>query len=441
MSLKTFALAFSSLRVSRFEKASWISFVLQQSYSFLAAIPQENYTSHGHENYYMFTFIPERTKSTRNLVTFAKHNKRKKPWWRKVFSDQEEPDQDEFLDESLIESEEDISEEEKFEAWRRKAEAIVELREAQENARNEEGRAWEDWVQSEGQHSNFSDWDWRDGGDKGNGEEEDISAEPKEIIREKGIFEDIKATISGRDEDLLFEDRVFKYASSNSAKFIAVLILVPWLADFVVHDFVLMRFLDRYVKKVPLAAELLDVRRSQKLEMVKELKLERARFRFEVEIGKAPPLSEEEIWGELRQKVLEMTEERRLENRKAFANVWSDMVYGIVLFLLIYFNESKVALLKFTGYKLLNNVSDIGKAFFIILVTDIILGYHSESGWEALVEVLLERYGIEVDKAAIYIFIGVVPVIVDAFVKLWLFKYLPRLSPNVSNIIKEVKRH
>lgn len=59
----------------------------------------------------------------------------------------------------------------------------------------------------------------------------------------------------------------------------------------------------RYVKKVPLAAELLDVRRSQKLEMVKELKIERARFRFEAEIGKAPPLSEEEIWGELRQKV------------------------------------------------------------------------------------------------------------------------------------------
>lgn len=37
-----------------------------------------------------------------------------------------------------------------------------------------------------------------------------------------------------------------------------------------------------------------------------------------------------------------MRDEWRLENRKAFANIWSDMVYGIVLFLLIYFNESKV---------------------------------------------------------------------------------------------------
>ncbi|KAJ1698034.1 hypothetical protein LUZ63_006546 [Rhynchospora breviuscula] len=383
---------------------------------------------------YMFTFIPERT-GAKIFVTFAKHNKRnskssrhrKKPWWQKIFSGEEEYE-DEILDGSIAESEE-ISEEEKFEAWKSKAEAIVELREAQENARNEEGRAWEDWVQTEKQHSNLSDWDWRDGVDEGNGEKEEINDDPKEIIRERGIFEAVKATISGRDEDLLFEDRVFKYASTNSAKFIAVLILVPWLADFVVHDYVLMPFLDRYVKKVPLAAELLDVRRSQKLQIVRELKVEQARFRFEVEIGKAPPLSEEELWWELRQKALEMREELRLENRKAFANIWSDMVYGIVLFLLIYFNEGKVALLKFTGYKLLNNISDTGKAFLIILITDIFLGYHSVSGWEALIEILLERYGLEIDEAAITIFICVVPVVIDALVKLWVRMFMYFLLP------------
>lgn len=58
----------------------------------------------------------------------------------------------------------------------------------------------------------------------------------------------------------------------------------------------------RYVNTVPLAAELLDVRRGQKLEMVKELNSEKARLRFEAEIGKAPPLSEEETWWELRHK-------------------------------------------------------------------------------------------------------------------------------------------
>lgn len=69
-----------------------------------------------------------------------------------------------------------------------------------------------------------------------------------------------------------------------------------------------------------------------------------------------------------------MRDEWRLENRQAFANIWSDMVYGVTLFLIMYFNQSKVAMLKFTGYKLLNNISDSGKAFLIILVSDILLG-------------------------------------------------------------------
>lgn len=53
---------------------------------------------------------------------------------------------------------------------------------------------------------------------------------------------------------------------------------------------------------MPLAAEFLDVRRYQKLEMVEELKIEKARFKLEMEIGKSPPLSDEELWWELRHK-------------------------------------------------------------------------------------------------------------------------------------------
>lgn len=34
----------------------------------------------------------------------------------------------------------------------------------------------------------------------------------------------------------------------------------------------------------------------------------------------------------------------------------------------------QVALLKFTGYKIISDISDTGKAFLIILITDIFLG-------------------------------------------------------------------
>ncbi len=57
----------------------------------------------------------------------------------------------------------------------------------------------------------------------------------------------------------------------------------------------------RYVEKVPLAAKVLDVRESQKLRIIDRLKLERQRVRFEAEIGKAPPLSDDELAEHIRE--------------------------------------------------------------------------------------------------------------------------------------------
>lgn len=382
-------------------------------------------------------FIPNAKKNSRYS--------RKRSWWQNFFFDDGNwlglKEDDMLEDQSEGSSDEQLSEGDKFEAWKRRAEAIIELREAQEDMMNEESRRWEDWLVDGTNHVNGPSWsqDW----DNGVGESmEDVRADPTEIVPERGLAESVRDLVFGReDDDILYEDRVFRYASLNSAKFLAVLMIIPWALDFVVHDYVLMPFLDRYVKTVPLAAQMLDVRRNQKLEMVKELKIEKARFQLEVEIGKSPPLSDEEVWWELRHKALELRDEWRLENRRAFANIWSDLVFGISLFFLLYFNQAKVALLKFTGYKIINNISDTGKAFLIILITDIFLGYHSESGWQTLLEIVVEHYGIDVDQSTITIFICLVPVIIDACVKLWLFKFLPRLSPKVANIFREMKRH
>lgn len=379
------------------------------------------------------------------------HNSRKKSWWKKFFFEEDgnwlglrEDDLDNGGDDEVEgsnEGEGGLSEAEKFEAWRKRAEAITELREAQEVMKNEESRKWEDWLVYEEGNGGLKR-DWEDDGGVGELREEDVEGDPVDMMPERGLVETVKDLVLGReDDDMLYEDRVFQYASRNSAKFLAILIIIPWTLDFLVHDYVLMPFLDRYVKTVPLAAEVLDVRRNQKLEMVKVLNTEKARLRFEVEIGKSPPLSEDEMWWELRHKALELRDEWRLENRRAFANIFSDAVFGISVFLLLYFNQSKVALLKFTGYKLINNISDTGKAFLIILITDIFLGYHSESGWQTLCEIIVEHYGLEVDQSAITIFICLVPVIMDACVKLWMFKFLPRLSPNVANIFREMTRH
>ncbi|CAL5385127.1 unnamed protein product [Camellia sinensis] len=56
-------------------------------------------------------------------------------------------------------------------------------------------------------------------------------------------------------------------------------------------------------------------------------------------------------------------------------------------------------------------------------------GYHSESGWQTLLEIIIEHYGLEIDQSAVTIFICLIPVIIDACVKLWVVpkggKYFP----------------
>uniref|UniRef100_A0A1J3GVK1 Chloroplast envelope membrane protein n=1 Tax=Noccaea caerulescens TaxID=107243 RepID=A0A1J3GVK1_NOCCA len=392
----------------------------------------------------LWRFVPSAEKKD----SHTGNNKRRRSWWQRFFFDDDGNwlglRDDDIVDEtSELEKDEEMSDEEKFETWKRRAEAIVELREGKEEiGGNDDGdvskKKWEDWI-VDSDDSLIESWSRDSAGGEGS---DDISELDEFSVPERGLVKTVRDMVLGvEEEDILYEDRVFRYASSKSAKFLAVLILIPWALDFLAHDYVLMPFLDRYVKTVPLAAQTLDVRRNQKLEMVKDLNREKARYRLEVEIGKSPPLSDDELWWELRGKALELRDEWRLENRKAFANIWSDMVFGISLFVLLYANQGKVALLKFTGYKILNNISDTGKAFLIILITDIFLGYHSESGWETLLEILMEHYGLEVEQSTITIFICLVPVIIDACVKLWLFKFLPRLSPRVSNIFQEMKRH
>ncbi|KAJ4829216.1 hypothetical protein Tsubulata_024526 [Turnera subulata] len=373
------------------------------------------------------------------VVTNAKKRlgrSRRRSWWQRLFSDEGAGDWlDEDIDILADEEEEGEGGEEKFEAWRRRAEAIMEIREAQEGMLNEESRRWEDWITdaNPSSSSTSSSSDYGGGGYGGVG----IIPPP-----EKGFGDSVRDLVLGpEDEDLLYEDRVFRYASSNSAKFLAVLIIIPWILDVAVHEFVFMPFLDRYTKTVPLAARILDVRNSQKLKMAKDLKMERVRLLVEADIGRSPPLTDEELWWELRHKALELRDEWRLENRNAFANILSDMVFGMSFFIILCWNQDKVALLKFTGYKVLTNTSDEAKALLLILVADSLLGYHSEVGWYALVELILDHYGFEIDRPSVIIFVSVFPIFVDSCGKLWVFKNLTKYFPNTAAVFEKVGRH
>mmetsp|Transcript_16844 Transcript_16844/g.53382 ORF Transcript_16844/g.53382 Transcript_16844/m.53382 type:complete len:89 (+) Transcript_16844:114-380(+) len=77
-------------------------------------------------------------------------------------------------------------------------------------------------------------------------------------------------------------------------------------------------------------------------------------------------------------------------------------------------------------------LSDTGKAFIIILFTDVLLGFHSEAGWQTVLNMGAEHYGVHADHAATTLFISTVPVTMDAIFKFWVFRYLNRISPTAA---------
>lgn len=356
---------------------------------------------------------------------------------------------DEFEDVGGDEIDRMLADDTRFEAWQQRIKARKELRESQKVGRDPGNKDWEDWLdESWGDYSSYvggkdSGWysnegDWEKGGlprSPPSLPERGMSRNMKEMFFR--IFEDEDEVL----EDLMFEDRVFRFTSQTTVKFVSVLVAVPLLVSYISHDFLILPFLNRWVDTAPLPAQILDVRRSQKLKMVETLKMERQRTRFEAAIGKAPPLSDEELLQHIREEALELREEVRLENRKSFGNIWSDLLAGTTFFLLLVFNPDRVAVMQLTGNRLFANVSDTGKAFIIILLSDIFLGYHSESGWETLVELFLEHYGFEASQASVYLFVAIVPVTIDACFKLWVFRFLTRLSPSAAATFKEMQRH
>eukprot|EP00897_Mesotaenium_endlicherianum_P001227 jgi/Mesen1/1131/ME000123S00296 len=347
----------------------------------------------------------------------------------------------------LIGDEEDdvdgmLADDERFTAWATRRQAYNDLEEFKENGLDTEDQSWEDWLDDDidldmgGWFEAQSDW-----------ENSGMPREPR-TLPERGMSRTYKEFLfrifQNQDEvedDLTLEERIFRYTSRQTAKFVACLVLVPWLTGVAMHDFVFVPFVHRWVETVPLAAKMLDVRESQKLEMVDRLKLERQRVRFEAEVGITPPLSDTDLADYMHEEAKDMREEVRAENQSTFANIWSDIIAGLVGFCILVFNPRQVTIMRLTGSRIFTNISDTGKAFIIILLTDIFLGYHSQSGWETVIELFLDHYGLESDISAIHLFVAIVPVTIDACFKLWVFRYLNRLSPSAAATFREMKRH
>nr|YP_010853368.1 chloroplast envelope membrane protein [Afromorus mesozygia]WGM81994.1 chloroplast envelope membrane protein [Afromorus mesozygia] len=77
------------------------------------------------------------------------------------------------------------------------------------------------------------------------------------------------------------------------------------------------------------------------------------------------------------------------------------------------------------------NLSDTIKAFSILLLTDLCIGFHSPHGWELMIGSIYKDFGFAHNDQIISGVVSTFPVILDTIFKYWIFRYLNRVSPSL----------
>nr|AEX96189.1 chloroplast envelope membrane protein [Trichopetalum plumosum] len=77
------------------------------------------------------------------------------------------------------------------------------------------------------------------------------------------------------------------------------------------------------------------------------------------------------------------------------------------------------------------NLSDTIKAFSILLVTDLWIGFHSTHGWELMIGSIYNDFGLAHNDQILSGLVSTFPVILDTIVKYWIFFFFNRVSPSL----------
>lgn len=109
----------------------------------------------------------------------------------------------------------------------------------------------------------------------------------------------------------------------------------------------------------------------------------------------------------------------------------TDTISVAIPFLVIILGRKRLAVSNSRIQESFYSLNDTMKAFSILLLTDLCLGFHSPHGWEILVESFFEHFGLTPDKYVIPRFVSTFPVILDTPFKYWIFRHLNRTSPSI----------
>ena len=242
------------------------------------------------------------------------------------------------------------------------------------------------------------------------------------------IFEKLTKELDPYAENEALEEfKISKYHTVASFKYLLLLIIIPIVTNQVTKNFFLGPIID-YAWNIE--DPNLFLNESQEERAFAELQRFEEKIHFEVLIGKLPQSTHEKMEQQMMRKAKTIAVKYANESVDAIKNIFSDIVSIITFLLILSVTKRQISILKSFFNQVIYGLSDTAKAFLIILVTDIFVGFHSPHGWEVIIETMLRHLGLPESRDFIFIFIATFPVVLDTIFKYWIFRYLNKLAPS-----------
>ena len=251
---------------------------------------------------------------------------------------------------------------------------------------------------------------------------------PRSFLRTLNrIKQEVDPKSQETEEEVLNKFRKSRNKTAISIKFMLILIIVPLLSHQISKTFLITPIVEHYFTE---HAQIIFVNSDLEEKAFMELHNFEERIHFRSLIGLAPEISQAEIEEKLKDKASKIAQNYRHQGADAIANIFADMFSLFAFALIVWTSKKEILIVKSFLDEILYNLSDSAKAFLIILVTDMFVGYHSPHGWEVILEGISRHLGLPENREFNFLFIATFPVILDTVLKYWIFRYLNRISPS-----------
>lgn len=131
----------------------------------------------------------------------------------------------------------------------------------------------------------------------------------------------------------------------------------------------------------------------------------------------------------LQEKTIELAIRFNNQSIEAITNFFADLLSFITLCYLLFALEIQINITKSFLLEVFFGLDDSKKSLLILLITDLLVGYHSSNLWELFFEFLFNHYGLPESQTGIFLLVATLPVLLDVLFKYLIFRHLNRSSP------------